>query len=299
MDVRQISYVLAVADEGGFTRAAETLRISQPALSEAIRRVERELGTPLFHRVGRGVTLTPAGETFVFQGRQVVRDFGNLRSAVDAIAGLRAGHLDLVALPTLAVDPVSELVGAFRLEHPNITVRIAEPEDDADAVAMIESGRSEIGLLELPVKSARLLSEVLLAQEIVAVCPPATRLPRGRLSINTLSTMWLVTTRIGTSSRRLVEDAFADEGLHPKIAVETEQREALIPLVLAGAGSALLPRVIADEGRSHRAVVARLRVPIQRRIGVVYRRGPSSPAGQAFIALARSHFPARRSPAPT
>src|SRR5687767_6800104 len=102
MDLRQLGYVVAVADEGGFTRAARAVHVAQPSLSEGIRTLETELGTALFHRVGRRVTLTAAGIALVAPARQVLRDVAGIRASVDAVRGVVAGHLDLVALPTLA-----------------------------------------------------------------------------------------------------------------------------------------------------------------------------------------------------
>src|SRR3954464_14079447 len=98
MELRQVEYAVAVADEGGFTRAATAAHVSQPALSQAVRLLERELGAELFHRLGRTVPPTPAGEAFLVPARQLLRDAANVRSSVAAVAGLRAGHLDLVAL---------------------------------------------------------------------------------------------------------------------------------------------------------------------------------------------------------
>ena len=113
MDVRQLSYVLAVADEGTFTRAAEVLQLSQPSLSQGIRALEAELGAELFERRARPVRLTAAGEALLEPARRAVRDLQTARAAVDAVTGLAAGHLDLVSLPTLSIDPVAELGGTL------------------------------------------------------------------------------------------------------------------------------------------------------------------------------------------
>src|SRR5215475_9500598 len=110
MDLRQLGYVLAVVDEGGFTRGAAAAHVSQPSLSQAVRALERELGVELFHRAGRRVHLTAAGTVFVDAARAVVRDMATLNAAVDAVRGVVSGTLDLVALPTLAVDPLAALI---------------------------------------------------------------------------------------------------------------------------------------------------------------------------------------------
>src|SRR4051794_7075183 len=134
MDVRRLRLFLAVVDEGGFTRAADAMFVSQPSISQAMRELEAELGTPLFHRVGRGVVLTSAGEALVGPARRVLRDIQVGQAAVASVTGLATGRLDLCSLPTLAVDPVAPLVGAFRRAHPGVTLALADPDDSEDLV---------------------------------------------------------------------------------------------------------------------------------------------------------------------
>src|SRR3954468_7656198 len=242
MEMRQLEYLLAVADEGGFTRAAEASHVSQPSLSQGVRALERELGVELFHRLGRSVRLTAAGEAVLGPARQIMRQVHTIRAAAAEIAGTAAGHLDLVALPTLAVDPLARLVGAYRRLHPGIIVRLTEPED-ADAVGrLVRSGRAEVGLAELPLPGPELASLPLVDQDVLDVCPPGHRLGRRRvLPVARLANMPVVATPAGTSTRRLVDQALATAEIEPVVAVETTQREALLPLVLAGAGTSFLP----------------------------------------------------------
>lgn len=289
MELRQVSYVLAVVDHGGFTAAASSIPISQPALSQSIRSLERELGTPLFHRLGREVRLTPAGEAFVGPARAMLREAANARGAVSDVAGLAAGHLDVVALPTLVVEPLVQLVGAFRREHPLVTVRITEPEDAADVVDLVRSGACDLGLGEGAIAPRGMEVDVLVEQELLAVLPPGTRRPsRGRMAIEDLAAVPLLTTPVGTSTRRLVDEALREAGVEPVVAVETEHREALIPLVLAGAGGALLPEPLARQAANQGAVTARLDPPVRREVVLVRRPGPASPAAAAFRQLALS-----------
>src|SRR5688572_2475476 len=122
MDLRQLRYALAVVDEGTFTAAATACFVAQPSLSHAVAALERELGVTLFDRLGRRVALTAAGAAFVPAAREALRAVESVRAEVDAVAGVVAGHLALVALPTLAVDPVTPLVGRFRRAHPGVVV---------------------------------------------------------------------------------------------------------------------------------------------------------------------------------
>ncbi len=285
MEVHQVRYALAVVDEGTFTAAAAACFVAQPSLSHAIRPLERELGIELFHRVGRRPTLTAAGEAFVPAAREVMRALDTVRAEVDAVAGVVAGHLDLVTLPTLAVDPVTPLVGAFRTAHPGVTVRLAHPENVASLVEAVRSGESEIGITELPVEADRLRALPLGRQELVAILPPGSTAPQ-RLDLRGLARHPLVTLPTGTSTRNTLDGAFQAAGADPTIAVETDQREAVVPLVLAGAGAAVVPAPMAEVALMQGAVVAHLRPALWRELGLIHRDATLSPAARAFVALA-------------
>ncbi|HMG44866.1 MAG TPA: LysR substrate-binding domain-containing protein [Acidimicrobiales bacterium] len=287
MDLRSLGYVVAIVDEGGFGRAAATLGVTQPSLSHAVKALENELGTQLFHRLGRSVTLTSAGEALLGPARQALRDAEVARAAVAAVVGLSSGRLDLVCLPTLAVDPVADLVGRFRAQHPGVRVQIEEPED-ADAVAaLVRTGASELGFAELPLRVPDLEAIELAAHEFVAVLPRSyTGGVEARLTIAELADMPLVTTPVGTSTRRQIDEAFTAAGLTPTVAVETDHREAIVAMVLAGAGVAILPEPVATASRAAGAVVRPISPTITRRVGLIRRPGPLSPAAQAFTALA-------------
>jgi LysR family transcriptional regulator, carnitine catabolism transcriptional activator len=288
MEIRQVEYVLAVVDRGSFTKAAASMQVSQPSLSDGIRRLENELGVRLFHRLGRSVELTDAGSAFVGPARQLARDHNSVLESVAGVRALRSGTLDFVSLSTLAADPLGRLVGGFRKANPGVAVRIAAPDDVAAVDAMVLDGRCELGLTELPPRRDELVAVALERQEIVAVCPPRTRLPvPGRLPIAKLRDMPLVTTPRGLSLRDLLDRALASAGVEPLIAVETSQREAIAPLVLAGAGISFLPAGLAKPLAAQGAVVARLVPTLTRTIGLVHRPAPLTPAARAFVELAR------------
>jgi LysR family transcriptional regulator, carnitine catabolism transcriptional activator len=288
MEMRQVEYVLAVVDHGSFTKAAAAMHVSQPSLSDGIRRLESELDVRLFHRLGRSVELTDAGKAFVGPARQLTRDRNAVLESVAGVRSVQTGTLDFVALSTLAADPLGGLVGRFRKAHPGVVVRIAAPDDVGSVDAMVLDGRCELGLTELPPRRDELVSVSLERQEIVAVCPPRTRLAAsGRLPLAKLRDMPLVTTPRGLSTRDLLDRALATAGVEPVIAVETSQREAIAPLVLAGAGTSFLPAGLAKSLGAQGAVVARLVPTLTRTIGLVHRPTPLTPAARAFVELAR------------
>ena len=285
MDLRHLTYLLAVADNGGFTRASQAIFVSQPALSLAVKELEEELGVELLYRLGRGVRLTPAGAALVGPARQVLRDIETARAEVSAIAGLESGSLALGSLPTLAADPLAGLVGRFRAAYPGVVVDLAAPEDTADLVALLQHGQCEIGLLEGGLLPDTLAAHELGSQSLSVILPPGTIRPQTHLLVEELERVPLIAAPKGTSSRRLLDEAFAAVGLVPLIVVVAAQRESILPLVLAGAGAALVPDSLARQAARLGAGMATPRPSITRHIVLAHRRGPLAPAARRFLEL--------------
>jgi LysR family carnitine catabolism transcriptional activator len=286
MDERRLKYFLAVVEEGGVTKAASHLRVAQPSLSQTLRALEAELGVELFHRAGRGLRLSAAGAALVGPAREVLNAIDAARVAVGEVVEVLAGTLQIAALATLAVDPLAGLIGGFRRAYPGVGVRVREPDTAAGLGTMVREGVCELGLAHLPLPREGLRTRELGRQELLFVLPADTALPgTGALAAATLRDIPLVVSPSGTSTRMLLEQALEAVGVTPRIAVEAGAREAIVPLVLAGAGAALLPAPLAREAGRRGAVVRAARPSIVRRIGLVHRAGQLSPAARAFVAL--------------
>ncbi len=295
MDERRLRYFLAIVDDGGVTRAAARLHVAQPSLSQSLRGLEAELGVALFDRVGRGLRLSAAGQALVGPARETLGAMDAARGAVAEVVQLLAGTLQIAALTTLAVDPLAGLIGRFRRAHPGVAVSVHEPESAAAVSTLVREGACELGLAHLPLPREGLRTRELGRQELRFVLPPGSTLSgRGPLAPEALRDMPLVVSPPGTSTRMLLERALQDGNVTPRIAVQTAAREAIVPLVLAGAGAALLPAPLALEAGRRGALVRAARPRIVRSIGLVHREGTLSPAARAFAALT-----ARGSPAPT
>lgn len=295
MDERKLRSFLAVVDEGTVTRAAVRLHVAQPSLSQTLRALERELGVALFHRAGRGLRLSSAGQALIGPAREVLVAIDAARAAVGEVAELLRGTLHLAALATLAVDPLAALIGRHRRAHPGIVVRVHEPESTAGVSSLVQDGTCELGLAPLPLRSHNLRTVALGEQELLFVLPPGALADEDPSRHHTagdplapaaLREIPLVVSPPGTSTRTLLEQALQAVGVTPRIAVETAAREAIVPLVLAGAGAALLPAPLAHEAERRGAVARAARPRIARRIGIVHRDDPLSPAARALIALA-------------
>lgn len=289
MDLRRLGYFLAVADHGTMTRAAAASFVSQPALSKAIRELETELGTPLFHRVGRRVILTAAGDALIDHARRALRDVQAGTDAVAAVVSLEDGQLDLACLPTLAAQPTAGLIGRFRAHYPRVAVRLADPEDPTDLAAMVRNGTVELGISDSA--GAEDLEAVALAtEELVFILPPGTTGPKER-SLSDLAALPLVVTSPNASSRIMLDAAFEAVGCRVLIAVETAQRDAIVPLVLSGAGAALVPLGTAETAQRLGATMVRPRPPIHRSLVCLHRAAALSPAAARFVEIATRSVP--------
>src|ERR1700679_557514 len=200
MDERRLRYFLAVVEDGGVTRAARRLHVAQPSLSQALHTLEREVGAELFHRVGRGLRITAAGEALVGPARQALRTFDAARAAVGEVGELVSGTLQVAALATLAVDPLSPLIGGFRREHPGVVVRGREHESAAAVSRLVRAGECERGLAHLPLPQEDLRTVELGEQELLFVLPPQSR-AGGALAPAALREVPLVVSPPGTSTR--------------------------------------------------------------------------------------------------
>lgn len=287
MDARRLGIFLAVVDAAGFTAAADVLEISQPAVSQGIRELETDLGALLFHRLGRGIALTPAGEALVEPARQARRDLEIGRAAVAAAAGLEVGRLDLACLPTLAIAPLAPLVGEYRSAYSGVAVTLADPANSAELVQFVRSGRSEVGLVD--VRDVQdLVSVPLASQDFLVVLPPGSE-AAAPLPLRELADLPLVAAPAGSSTRALLDEAMALSGAagRARVVVEAAQREALLPLIVAGAGVGLLPRPLAEVAAVLGCVVVDPQPEVRRTVTLVHRDGPLTPAAGAFVELAR------------
>jgi len=287
MDSRKLAYFVAVVDHGGFTAAAKAVFVSQPALSLAVKDLEAEVGAQLFSRIGHRVQLTAAGAALLGPARQVLRDLETGRAAVAAVTGLESGSLSLASLPTLAADPMARMVGEFRNHHMGVRVDLAAPEDSDDLFGLVESGSCELGLTDAADVPETLAAITLGSQELVFILPPGTRTSSGDpFAALDLGEFPLVVAPLGTSTRRLLDQQLGALGRQPTLAVVSAQREAILPLVVAGAGAALVPEAMSLIAEKLGAVVVRLTPPVFRNLVMVHRRGPLAPAASRFVELA-------------
>jgi len=286
MDVRQLECFLAVVDHGSMTKAASAVHLAQPSLSQIIRKLERDLKTELFRRVGRGLVLTPAGESLIGPSRLVVRDMAHVRDVAQGFRGLEAGRLDVSCVSTLARDFIAEWVGAFRRRYPGMTVRIDLHEDPQGVADRVSSGSCELGYSTVRVARNGVVTRVFADQHLALALPPGlgTELPEP-VPLAGLSGVPFVLVRGAGSAYFDTVSLLAEYGLAPTIVVELNDDTSLVPLVLSGAGAAFIPLRHAVEAGRRGATTRSTVPPLSRPLYVVCREGPLSPVAQAFLDL--------------
>ncbi|PQP21137.1 LysR family transcriptional regulator [Rhodococcus opacus] len=289
MEFRQVALFLAVVENDGLNGAATALGVAQPTVSHALRSLERDLGVRLFHRVGRGLVLTAAGRSLIGPSRQLLRDVHAVQELLALPDDDVAGSLDLMVFPALATGPIVELVARFCEAHPRATVRFADLRREENATSVIRDGHCEFVVAHLPVEDGGGGLEVieLGTQEYWLVYPPGTELPAGPIAWSALPDIPMVfVPRVGGSVSLQIENAMQQAGVHPPVAVLNDQREARLPMVLAGVGGSVVERTLAESVRD--VAVARPSEPrFTRSFGVIYDPTSLTKAGRAFVDMLR------------
>ncbi|WP_405058968.1 LysR family transcriptional regulator [Kribbella sp. NBC_01505] len=284
MDARHLRYFLAVVDHGTVSRAAEALYVAQPSLSQAIRALERELGTALFLRVGRRLVLTSAGEALIEPARQVVRGLENAKAQVDSVAGLQAGRVEIAAMPSQSVDPLAGMISAVTAQYPGLTVSVRASFTVDEIVGQVRGGETELGLLasEEPLVASGIEVHQIGHQRFVLVAPPDGPFAgQDAVPASALAGQRVIVGQVGSGMRRVVDEIQAS-GVELTEVVETEHREMILPLVLAGVGVTVLTESWAPLARRAGARVLELTPPRHLHLALISRPG-RTPAASAFL----------------
>lgn len=243
MELRQIRYALAVAEERHFTRAAQRLNVAQSALSAQVKNLEQELGTPLFERTSRQVRLTAAGEVFVARARVVTADLHRLITDVRATVGEMEGILAIGLITTADLADLPGLLREFTTAHPGVRIRL-QPQASEDTIAQVASGELDLGLIGLTtgVLPAAVTSRALWTEPLVAVVGaghPWVR--RRRVRLADLAEQPLIDFPAGTGARTQTDRAFVTAGLTRTVIAEANGADLIADLARGEVGVGLLP----------------------------------------------------------
>ena len=290
MDLRQLRYLVALAEEGHFTRAAARMHIAQPALSQQIRRLEDEVGLALVDRTTRRVALTDAGALLVDHARRALGEVDAARAELADLAGVRAGHLVIGAMQSLGPFDLTILLAAFHARYPAVELTVQE-EVSGELLAMLRTDAVDMAFVSLAerVEDEGMAVQPLLTEPLVVLLAPDHPLARRkRLRFADLRDERFISFREGAGLRRILNTAAQEAGFEAQVAFETNEIERARALASRGLGVTVVPE---SDGHGHGPPVVAVglhRPTLTRDVTLVWRRNRRhTPAARAFLDLAR------------
>ena len=293
MELRQLRYLVALAEELNFTRAAAAEHIAQPALSQQIRKLEDEVGVALVERTTRHVSLTEAGELLVVRARRILAELDSAHSEMEALRGIDRGHVTIGAIHTMGPIDLSLALAEFHARYPHVALSVREQtsEENAELLRIDELDLAFLSVTER-VESHELGLHQLISEELLVLLPVDHALARQEeVRMAELAHEQFISFRQGARLRELLFSAGRDAQFEPRVTLESNESHRIRTLVSRGLGVAILPRSDAI-GQGAEVAIARLVAPVLRRdITLAWRAGRRhSPAAYAFLELARDTF---------
>jgi DNA-binding transcriptional LysR family regulator len=300
MELRQLRYLVALADECHFTRAAAREHVAQPALSQQIRRLETEVGLALVERTTRRVALTDAGELLVVRARHILAELDAAQAELQTLAGVQGGHLSVGALHTMGPVDLSLLLASFHRTHPAVELTVREQSSE-ELAEMLRDDVIDLAFLSVTerIQSRGLELHRLVTEELVVALPTQHPLAgREGISLRELAGDTFISFRTGSRLRELLDSAAAAAGFEPRITLESNESRRIRSLVSSGLGVAILPRSDAAGPGAPVAMTRLIKPELTRDVTLASRAGRRhSPAATAFLTLTRRVFDDSTSPA--
>lgn len=246
MELRQLEYFVAVAEEANFTRAAERVHISQSGVSAQIRQLERELGAKLFDRSGRTATLTTAGNSALEHARAALASASSVAQAVGEVTGLIRGRLVVGMVIGCTIAPLFDALAAFHIAHGGVEIVLLEDSSDR-LIDGVRAGSMDLALIGTSASTpAGLEALTLLSERLVAAVPAGHPLAaRRRVTLADITAYPIVCMPTGTGIRAVFDQACAATGMKPRIAFQASAADAIADLAARGLGVAILSESIA------------------------------------------------------
>ncbi|GIH51511.1 LysR family transcriptional regulator [Microbispora rosea] len=281
MELRQLRYFVAVAEESHFTRAADRLRIAQSGLSASIRALERELGADLFRRNTRQVRLTPEGRALLVEARRALAASDAARDAVAAVQGLLRGSLSIGSLQCLHAVNLPAVLAGFVESHPGLDIRLRHG-GSGELIEQVREGRLDLALVSRPAHEPDdVVVTPLAAEPLVLACAPGHPLATpGKVGLKALRGERFVDFPPDWGTRTRADEALAAAGVDRHVALEVTDVHSLLDLVGNGLGVALVPRSFSAKTARVRFLELADPVPMWETVAV-----SGAPGGAAAAAL--------------
>ncbi|MCQ4041209.1 LysR family transcriptional regulator [Streptantibioticus rubrisoli] len=290
MELRQLEYFVAVAEEAGFTRAAARVHVAQPGVSAQIRRLERELGQELFDRSGRTVRLTEVGAAVLPYARAALDAVAGVRLAVDELTGLVRGRVAVGVVASSAALDLPDLLAGFHQRHPDVEITLCEANSDR-LVESLLAGRLDIAFIGLGSTTPQGVETQVVADELLvaAVSHDHDLAARRAIPVTGLRDLPLISLPPGTGLRSRLDEACTAAGFQPRIAFEASDPQVLAQLAARGLGVAVLPNSLATARAAHLHAIRITHPELHGRLALSWRTtGPISPAARALIRHTRA-----------
>jgi DNA-binding transcriptional LysR family regulator len=297
LSLRQLEYLVAVVDHGSFTRAAEVLHVTQPALSHQIQALERAAGARLLERLPRAVHLTPAGRAMLPHARAALADVTGALCAVHQATGLAGGELRLATVCSVGLGVLPGALRAWNRLHPEVDVRLFEHHHTEELAEAMASGQADLAVGPRPAPWPGPVHE-LGSEEFVVTVPPGDPLAAEgarEVDLEDLRDRRWVHYAPGNGLSEVLDHACARAGFRPRIAVRTEQTASAPALAAAGLGPALVPSTILPRGYEGHVLWPR---PAVTRALTAYARTGLDPLAAAFLAVLTENVAGTLLPAP-
>ena len=295
MELRQLRYLVALAEELSFTRAATREHVAQPALSQQIRRLEEEVGVALVERTTRHVALTDAGRLLEVRARRVLSELEAAATELEAVRGMNTGHVTIGAMHTMGPIDLSLPLALFHDQHPDVGLTVREY-SSGEMAEMLRVDELDLAFLSVTerVEAHGLGLHQLVSEELVVLLPPGHPLgDRRQVRMAELAEEQFISFREGARLRELLFAAGRQAGFEPRVTLESNESRRVRRLVSRGLGVAILPRSDAEGPGAEVAVVSLIEPALRRDITLAWREGRRhAPAAAGFLKLARETFDA-------
>ncbi|UCH53552.1 MAG: LysR family transcriptional regulator [Pseudomonadota bacterium] len=273
---RRLQVFHTVARLLSFTKAAETLHMTQPAVTFQIRQLEEYFNTRLFDRTHNRISLTAAGERVFEYADKIISLYTEMESKVRELTGDVSGIVIIGASTTIAEYVLPSLLGEFKELHPNINIRL-KVSNSVGIVHMVEDNSIDVGIVESPIQNKNLVVEVCWHDKLVVICPPAHPLAKkDSISVEDLQAHPFVCREEGSGTREFILEYLQQSGMQYSdlnISLEVGNPEAVKSAVEAGLGISIVSQAtIVKELKLGTLVSRPLEPPVERPFSIVYQR---------------------------